>query len=155
MIDEAQANQQICACGDHLPRIYVSKYPRVARVDPSRAPAAVQGHTAPITFPRKLNAAIKNWPKRATAIVELIAGRLAATTAIHKRTKLSRPPKTTRPTPLPEPRRPLEGRPMDPFGVIAKMHQRPARARWAFQGQRSVGSMTASSPTDEYPGMVR
>jgi hypothetical protein len=45
---------------------------------------------------------------------------------------------------------------MDPFGVIAKMHQRPTRAtRWASQSQRSVGSMTASSPTDEYPGMVR
>ena len=71
MIDEAQANQQICACGDHLPRIYVSKYPRVASADPSRAPAALQGHTAPITFPRKLNAAIENWPKRATEIVEL------------------------------------------------------------------------------------
>jgi hypothetical protein len=52
---------------------------------------------------------------------------------------------------------------MDPFGVkvarrlgsIVKTHQRPTHAaRRTFQSQRSVGSVTASSPTDEYPGMV-
>jgi hypothetical protein len=32
-------------------------------------------------------------------------------------TRPSRPPKTTRPTPLPKPCRPLEGRPVDAFGV--------------------------------------
>jgi hypothetical protein len=38
----------------------VPKYLCVASADPSRAPAAVQGHAAP-HFPRQLNAAIENW----------------------------------------------------------------------------------------------
>jgi hypothetical protein len=93
-------------------------------------------------------------PKLATAILELIAA-CSSPTPDH--------PKMPRPRRRPKSKPPPEGRPVDAFGVkvakgygsIAKMHQRPTRAaRWAFQRQRSVGSMTASSPTDEYPGMV-
>jgi hypothetical protein len=41
------------------------------------------------------------------------------------------------------------------YGSIVNTHQRPTHAaRWAFRSQRSVGSITASSPTYKYPGMV-
>jgi hypothetical protein len=42
-------------------------------------------------------------------------------------------------------------------GVRVDRENAPApahAARWAFQSQRSVGSKTVSSPTDEYPGTV-
>jgi hypothetical protein len=90
-------------------------------------------------------------------------------TQVPARRKRGPKPGTGRPSKMPRPRRrlkprpPPEGRPVDAFGVkaaraygsIAKTHQRPTHAaRWAFQSQRSVRSMTASSPTDEYPGVV-
>ena len=52
----------------------------------------------------------------------------------------------------------LKDRPVNAFGVkVAGRENAPGPdhgARWAFQSQGSVGSMTASSPTDKYPGMV-
>ena len=166
MIDEAQVNQQTFA---HAETICQKKRTRV----PARRNAAVQGHTAPgPPSPFRANETLRS---RIGACSNRVAQTCNRDRGVDRRwvvrhdgiganrIKLSRPPKTARPTPLLRTRRPFEGRPMDPFGVkvargggsIAKTPQRPTHpARWAFQSQTSVGSMTASSPTDEYPGMV-
>ena len=78
------------SCGSVRPVQNGRGVPHVASADPNRE---LRAHSTriTITFPRDLTAAIAKWrmlqpgrPKRATAIVELIAGGLAATTAIHK-----------------------------------------------------------------------
>jgi hypothetical protein len=81
--DEAQANQQTLTHGHHLPR---DAYPSTRASQGGRP-----GAPGPLLLPSGLNAAIENWrklqlgrPKLATAILELVAGGLAVTTAIHK-----------------------------------------------------------------------
>jgi len=132
VIDEAQANQQTFA---HAETICQEMRTQV----PARRKAAVQGHIVPGP-PSPFHAAIENWrmlqpgrPKRATAILELIAACLSATPD-HPRCP-DRDAGRNR-------KAPPEGRPVDAFGVkvakgygsIAKTHQRPTHAaRWAFE----------------------
>jgi hypothetical protein len=94
MIDGAQSNQQAF---EHAETICQENAYPSTRASQARAQAGHRGRPSPYstrttsTFPRERNAAIENWrmlqpgrPTRTTAIVELIADRLAATTAILK-----------------------------------------------------------------------